>query len=37
MKKLEERFRFDDDDTPALGPGGPDEQDRKLIDECQPR
>ncbi|KAI0635269.1 enhancer of polycomb-like-domain-containing protein [Trametes polyzona] len=37
MKKLEERYRFDDDDAPAIGPGGPDEQDRKLIDECQPK
>ncbi|KAI9064742.1 hypothetical protein FKP32DRAFT_1665768 [Trametes sanguinea] len=37
LKKLEERYRYDDDDGPAIGPGGPDEQDRKLIDECQPR
>ncbi|KAH9852530.1 enhancer of polycomb-like-domain-containing protein [Lenzites betulinus] len=37
LKKIEERFRFDDDDAPAIGPGGPDEQDRKLVDACQPR
>ncbi|OJT10123.1 hypothetical protein TRAPUB_13394 [Trametes pubescens] len=37
LKRLEERYRYDDDDTPAVGAGGPDEQDRKLIDACQPR
>ncbi|KAI0659248.1 enhancer of polycomb-like-domain-containing protein [Cubamyces menziesii] len=37
MRRLEERFRYDDDDVPAVGPGGPDEHDRKLIDESQPR
>ncbi|KAI0360579.1 hypothetical protein OH77DRAFT_698921 [Trametes cingulata] len=35
LRRLEERFRYDDDDAPAVGPGGPDEQDRKLIDEVQ--
>ncbi|KAI0646398.1 enhancer of polycomb-like-domain-containing protein [Trametes meyenii] len=37
LRRLQERFRYDEDDVPAIGPGGPDEQDRKLIDECQPR
>ncbi|OJT01716.1 Enhancer of polycomb-like protein 1 [Trametes pubescens] len=37
LKRLEERYRYDDDDAPAVGAGGPDEQDRKLIDACQPR
>ncbi|KAI0777776.1 enhancer of polycomb-like-domain-containing protein [Trametes elegans] len=37
LRRIEERYRFDDDDAPAFGPGGPDEQDRKLIDECQPK
>ncbi|CDO73364.1 hypothetical protein BN946_scf185008.g127 [Trametes cinnabarina] len=37
MKKFEERFRYDEDDVPAVGAAGPDEQDRKLIDESQPR
>ncbi|KAI0372048.1 hypothetical protein BV20DRAFT_978623 [Pilatotrama ljubarskyi] len=37
LRRLEERFRYDDDDVPAVGPGGPEEQDRKLIDEVQPK
>ncbi|KAL1943915.1 hypothetical protein VTO73DRAFT_3733 [Trametes versicolor] len=35
LKRLEERYRYDEDDNPAVGAGGPDEQDRKLIDACQ--
>ncbi|KAI8986868.1 enhancer of polycomb-like-domain-containing protein [Trametes punicea] len=37
LQRIDERFRYDEDDIPAVGPGGPDEQDRKLIDECQPK
>ena len=37
MKRLEERFRYDDDDGFAPGPDGAEEHDRKLIDEHQPR
>ncbi|PIL36867.1 hypothetical protein GSI_00557 [Ganoderma sinense ZZ0214-1] len=34
-RRVDERFRYDDDDAPPAGPRGLDEQDRKLIDECQ--
>ncbi|CAL1709115.1 unnamed protein product [Somion occarium] len=33
IRRLRERWRFDDDDAPAVGPEGPDEQDRKLVDD----
>ena len=36
-RKVDEQFRYDDDDAPPSGPRGLDEQDRKLIDECQSR
>ncbi|PSR71467.1 hypothetical protein PHLCEN_2v12734 [Hermanssonia centrifuga] len=32
-RKLAERWRFDDDDEPAVGVGGPEEHDRKLFDD----
>jgi enhancer of polycomb-like protein len=35
--RLKERWRFDSDDTPAVGPDGPDEQDRVLTDEYDPK
>ena len=35
--RLEDRWKFDSDDNPAFGPGGPDEQDRELIDEFDTR
>ncbi|KAI1789011.1 enhancer of polycomb-like-domain-containing protein [Ganoderma leucocontextum] len=34
-RKIDERFKYDDDDAPPSGPRGLEEQDRKLIDECQ--
>ncbi|OBZ78426.1 Enhancer of polycomb-like protein 1 [Grifola frondosa] len=36
-RRLNERWKFDSDDLPAVGPGGADEQDRVLIDEYNPR
>ncbi|KAJ7035651.1 enhancer of polycomb-like-domain-containing protein [Mycena alexandri] len=35
--RLKERWRFDSDDGPAVGPDGPDEQDRVLTDEYDPK
>jgi enhancer of polycomb-like protein len=35
--RLAERWKFDQDDTPAVGPQGPDEQDRVLVDDYEPR
>ncbi|KAI0341412.1 hypothetical protein BDW22DRAFT_1358947 [Trametopsis cervina] len=34
---LERRWRYDEDDGPAVGPDGPDEQDRVLIDDHDTR
>lgn len=34
---LEERWKFDKDDSPAVGPGGPEEQDRVLINDYDGR
>ncbi|RPD66682.1 hypothetical protein L226DRAFT_453767 [Lentinus tigrinus ALCF2SS1-7] len=36
-RRLEERFRYDDDEGLAVGATGKDEQDRRLIDEYQPK
>lgn len=36
-RRLEERFRFDDDEGLAVGATGKDEQDRRLIDDFQTR
>ncbi|KAJ7224458.1 enhancer of polycomb-like-domain-containing protein [Mycena pura] len=36
-KRLMDRWRFDSDDYPAVGPDGPDEQDRALADEYDPK
>ena len=36
-RRLEERFRYDDDEGLAIGSEGAEEHDRKLIDEHQPR
>ena len=36
-QRIEERFRYDADDTPPVGQRGQEEQDRKLIDESQQR
>lgn len=32
-RRLEERWRFDLDDTPPIGPEGPEEHDRVLVDD----
>jgi len=32
-RRLAERWRFDNDDGPAYGPGGSEEQDRVLVDD----
>ena len=32
-RRLEERWRFDMDDGPAVGPEGPEELDRALVDD----
>jgi enhancer of polycomb-like protein len=37
MNRLKERWRFDPDDCPAVGPEGADEQDRILTDEYDPK
>ncbi|KAF7370853.1 Enhancer of polycomb-like protein [Mycena sanguinolenta] len=37
MNRLKERWRFDSDDYPAVGPDGPEEQDRVLTDEYDPK
>ena len=34
--RLAERWKFDEDDSPAVGPEGPDEQDRALLDDYEP-
>ncbi|KAH9927133.1 enhancer of polycomb-like-domain-containing protein [Epithele typhae] len=36
VQRLQERFRYDDDDGAHLGKVGPDEVDRKFVDERQP-
>lgn len=33
VRRLAERWRFDSDDAPPVGPSGPDEQDRILVDD----
>jgi enhancer of polycomb-like protein len=35
--RLAERWKFDEDDCLAVGPDGPDEQDRLLLDDYEPR
>lgn len=37
LDRLKERWRFDSDDCPAVGPDGADEQDRVLTDEYDPK
>ncbi|KAJ7132115.1 enhancer of polycomb-like-domain-containing protein [Mycena epipterygia] len=37
LNRLKERWRFDSDDCPAVGPDGADEQDRVLTDEYDPK
>ncbi|GBE89019.1 Enhancer of polycomb-like protein [Sparassis crispa] len=36
-RKVRGRWKFDADDDPAVGPEGPDEQDRMLVDDFQPK
>jgi enhancer of polycomb-like protein len=33
QKKLEERWKFDVDDAPPIGPDGAEEHDRELVDD----
>lgn len=35
--RLADRWKFDEDDCPAVGPGGPEEQDRVLVDDYDPK
>ncbi|KAF5375868.1 hypothetical protein D9615_008245 [Tricholomella constricta] len=35
--KVQERWRYDADDMPSVGPDGPDEQNRVLVDDYSPR
>jgi len=35
--RLQERWRFDQDDDPAVAPEGAEEQDRGLVDDYDPR
>ncbi|EAU90006.2 NuA4 histone acetyltransferase subunit [Coprinopsis cinerea okayama7 len=37
LKRLEAQWRFDADDGPPCGPDGPDEQDRLLLDDYDPK
>jgi enhancer of polycomb-like protein len=37
VNRLMERWRFDMDDFPAVGPHGADEQDRILVDDFEPK
>ncbi|KAF5385750.1 hypothetical protein D9615_002489 [Tricholomella constricta] len=37
IRRMEERWRFDMDDTPTIGPDGPEEQSRVLIDDYSPK
>lgn len=34
-RRIEEQWKYDQDDMPAVGPQGQDEQDRVLVDEYQ--
>jgi len=36
-RRLQERWRFDQDDDPAVAPEGAEEQDRMLVDDYDPR
>ncbi|KAG5645182.1 hypothetical protein DXG03_006700 [Asterophora parasitica] len=36
-RRLQERWRYDLDDVPAIGPDGPEEQNRKLVDDYSPK
>ncbi|KAH7886603.1 enhancer of polycomb-like-domain-containing protein [Phlebopus sp. FC_14] len=37
VRRLRERWRFDQDDDPSVGPEGAEEQDRVLIDDYDPK
>lgn len=37
IRRLEERWRFDMDDSPAVGPEGPEELDRVLVNDYDGR
>ncbi len=36
-RRLQERWRFDADDTPSVGPSGSEEQDRALVEDYDSR
>jgi len=36
-RRVMERWRFDMDDVPSIGPQGVDEQDRILVDDYDPK
>ncbi|KZT72208.1 hypothetical protein DAEQUDRAFT_705986 [Daedalea quercina L-15889] len=36
-RRLRERWKFDADDVPAVGPDGPEEKDRVLVDDYDPK
>ena len=35
--RIRDRWLFDADDEPSVGPDGPDEKDRVLVDEFHPK
>jgi len=35
--RIRDRWLFDADDDPSVGPDGPDEKDRALVDEFHPK
>lgn len=37
LRRLEERWKYDVDDVPPVGPEGPDEQNRILVDDYHPK
>lgn len=36
-RRITEQWKFDSDDDPVVGPEGPDEQDRTLVDDFDPK
>lgn len=37
FRRLQEQWKYDSDDTPPVGPEGPDEQNRILVDDYHPK
>ena len=37
LRRLQEQWKYDSDDVPPVGPDGPDEQNRILVDDYHPK